>query len=98
MARNRRNPYQGKRRRGGPAAADRPAPIAYTPREPQPPKVFGKPFIVLEAADKSTFVYQDGVWAPHEMTIAECRATCQVTELPQKVKQMTRYEVRCPVE
>lgn len=67
--------------------------------EPKPPVVYGKPFVVLEAADKSTtFIYEGGGWSPHEMTIAQWRVECQVKELPQKVKQMTRYEVRRPIE
>lgn len=97
MARNNRFQTHGKRKGGGTGAA-RPAPLASSSIERRPPKVYGKPFVVLEAADKSTFIYEGGSWVPHSMTIAECRASCQVTELPQKVKQMTRYEVRAPVE
>ena len=63
-----------------------------------PPIQYGKPFILLEDASKNTFGYQGGAWIPHSMTIAECRQDdCQVTELPQKVNNMTRYEVRCPL-
>ena len=61
------------------------------------PTTYGKPYIVLEDADKNTFEYKSGTWIPHAMTIAECRRDCQVKELPQKVKGMTRYEIRCPV-
>jgi hypothetical protein len=58
--------------------------------------VYGKPFIVLEDKDKNTFVYEGGNWVPYSESIAECRKTCQVKELPQRVNQRTRYEVRCP--
>jgi hypothetical protein len=67
-------------------AASRPAPIVY-----------GKPFIVVEDEQKNTFVFQAGAWVPHTASIAECRQTCQVKELPQRVNKMIRYEVRCPV-
>jgi hypothetical protein len=59
--------------------------------------LYGKAFIVLEDAQKQTFVYKSGAWSAFSMSIAECRQDCQVKELPQKVNQMTRYEVRCPV-
>jgi hypothetical protein len=100
MARNNRFQSHGKRNksRGGAAAPPRPPSLAEMAAERGPPTVYGKPFTILEATDKSTFIYKGGAWVPHDMTIAECRATCQVTELPQKVKQMTRYEVRSPVE
>jgi hypothetical protein len=62
-----------------------------------PPTVYGKPFTLLEDTQKTTFIYKNGSWVPHPMTIAEFRESCEVTELPQKVKQMTRYEVRAPV-
>jgi hypothetical protein len=61
------------------------------------PKQYGKPFIVLEDAQKRTFIYKSGAWVPHDRTIAQCRMDCEVKELPQKVNQMTRYEVRCPI-
>lgn len=64
--------------------------------ERQPVVVYGKPFIVLEDKEKNTFVYKAGNWVPHSESIAECRKTCQVKELPQKVNQMTRYEIRSP--
>jgi hypothetical protein len=74
-----------------------------TPREERviperkAPTQYGKPFILLEDANKNTFEYQGGAWVPHTMTIAECREACQVTELPQKVNRMTRYEIRSPL-
>ncbi len=67
------------------------------PFERKPPVVYGKPFVLLEDINKNTFEYKSGAWIPHPLTIAECRQTCQVKELPQKLKQMTRYEVRAPL-
>lgn len=58
--------------------------------------VYGKPFIVLEDKEKNTFIYKAGAWVPHTESIAECRQTCQVKELPQQLNRMTRYEIRCP--
>jgi hypothetical protein len=60
------------------------------------PVVYGKAFIVLEDATKNTFVFKGGAWVAHTASIAECRQSCQVKELPQRVNRMTRYEVRCP--
>lgn len=68
-----------------PAIVERPAPVVY-----------GKPFILLEDAEKNTFIFHAGNWVQHSVSIAECRQTCQVKELPQKLNRMTRYEVRCP--
>jgi hypothetical protein len=65
--------------------------------ERKPPVKYGKPFVVLEDVQKSTFVYQGGQWVRHEKTIAECRADCQVKELSQKINGMTRYEICSPV-
>lgn len=66
------------------------------PVERPAPVVYGKAFIVAENAVKQTFVFQGGAWSPYSSTIAECRRTCLVKELPQKLNNMTRYEVRCP--
>jgi hypothetical protein len=63
----------------------------------KPPVVYGKPFIVMEDEHRNTFVFSGSAWVPHSMSIAECRAECQVKELPQKVNRMTRYEIRLPV-
>ena len=60
--------------------------------------VYGKPFILMEDADKNTFIYRAGAWVPYESSIAECRQTCQVKALPQGVGKMTRYEVRAPID
>jgi hypothetical protein len=65
--------------------------------EIEPSVIYGKPFIVLEDKEKNTFIYQAGNWVPHTESIAECRKTCQVKELPQRVNQMIRYEIRSPV-
>ena len=61
------------------------------------PVTYGKPFVVLEDVQKNTFVFSGGRWQPHTATIAECRIDCQVKELPQKINDMTRYEVCSPV-
>jgi hypothetical protein len=60
------------------------------------PVVYGKAFIVLEDEAKNTFIFKGGAWVAHTASIAECRQSCQVKELPQRVNRMTRYEVRCP--
>jgi len=65
--------------------------------EKKPPVEYGKPFIVLEDDQKSTFIYKGGQWLRHTTTIAECRHDCQVKELPQKINGMTRYEVCSPL-
>jgi hypothetical protein len=70
---------------------------AIVPAEKKAPVVYGKPFIVLEDVHKSTFVYKGGQWINHTATIAECRQSCQVNELPQKINGMTRYEICAPV-
>ncbi len=74
------------------AAAERP-PVRTFDRKP--PVRYGKPFILLEDAQKSTFVYAGTQWVRHTKTIAECRLDCRVKELAQKINGMTRYEV-CP--
>lgn len=66
------------------------------PSERRAPVVYGKPFIVVEDEAKNTFIYKSGEWVPHAATIAECRQTCQVKELPQRVNKMIRYEIRAP--
>ena len=68
-----------------PLLSDRPARVVY-----------GKAFIVAEDEAKNTFVYKAGAWVPYEATIAECKLTCQVKELPQRLGKMIRYEVREP--
>lgn len=68
------------------------------PRILEPKKQYGRPFILMEDANLNTFHYVSGSWVPHDKRIAECRVDCQVTALPQKVNNMTRYEVRPPIE
>ena len=58
--------------------------------------VYGKPFIILEDAEKNTFIYQASAWVPYEASIAQLRLTCLVKVLPQRVGNRTRYEVRFP--
>jgi len=60
--------------------------------------VYGKPFVLLEDSEKNTFIFKTGNWIPYGASIAECRQTCKVKELPQRVNQMIRYEVRAPVD
>jgi hypothetical protein len=65
----------------------------------KPTLVYGKPFVLLEDSKKNTFGYEGGAWVPYAMTIAQCRLdACQVTQLAQKVNNMTRYEVRSPLQ
>jgi hypothetical protein len=66
------------------------------PAERQAAVVYGKPFVVMEDEAKKTFVFKAGSWVEFEFSIAECRQSCQVKQLAQKVNRMTRYEVRCP--
>ncbi|MEX2185301.1 MAG: hypothetical protein WD875_00840 [Pirellulales bacterium] len=95
MARNNRFQSRGKRKgRGGVAPARPPAACA---ADRVAPTVYGDPFVIMEDENKGTFIYKSGAWVAHSMSIAECRESCQVTELPQKVKRMTRYEIREPV-
>lgn len=61
------------------------------------PVEYGKPFIVFEDADRKTFVYQAGEWVEYSSSIGECRRTCRVKELPQRVNGRIRYEVRAPL-
>jgi hypothetical protein len=62
------------------------------------PKQYGKPFVLLEDDAKNTFEFIGGAWAPYSMSIAECRAAGEVTQLAQKVNKMTRYQVRLEVD
>ena len=71
---------------------------ALAPLERKAPTQYGEPFMLIEDHEKNTFEYARGAWVPYALSIAECqRDSCQVKALPQKVKGMTRYEVRCPV-
>ena len=97
MARNRPSHSNHRARTGSLSSSDtrtlrRPPELAQRPE----PVVYGKPFIVLEDEAKNTFVYKGGTWVAHTASMAECRQSCQVKVLPQKVNKMIRYEVRCP--
>ena len=94
MAQKRRFvPTKGPLARQGPTRSlQRPPSISELPAL----VVYGKPFIVAEDENKNTFVFQGGNWVPHGATIAECRQSCQVKELPQRLGRMIRYEVREP--
>ena len=61
------------------------------------PVQYDKPMIVMEDQNKATFVYDGGAWVQHERTMADWRTDCLVKELPQRVRGMIRYEVRCPL-
>ena len=76
------------------AAVTREPPKVY---EKKAPIQYGKPFILLEDPQKNTFEYARGTWVAYAQTIAQCRQIFQVTELPQKVNGMTRYEIRSPL-
>lgn len=70
--------------------------MAVEPIAPPPRVVYGKPIIVAEDAVKNTFIFDGAQWVPYSESIAECRRTCLVKELSQKLKNMTRYEIRRP--
>ena len=70
----------------------RPPELVERPR----PVVYGKPFVIVEDPDKNTFVFKAGEWVAYSASIAECRQTCRVKELPQRVNGRIRYEVRIP--
>jgi hypothetical protein len=96
MAQRKRSYQPPPKRRSGGSASNAPVEPRLPPAK-KVPVVYGKPFILLEDAARNTFEYKAGSWVPYAMSIAQCRATCQVNELPQKVNQMTRYEVRLPL-
>ncbi len=96
MARN--NQFGGKRvkrkaNRDGRGPAVREVPVY----ERKAPVEYGKPFIVMEDPESNTFAYDGSAWVPFSMTMADCKAECQVKTLPQKVNGKTRYEVRLPI-
>jgi hypothetical protein len=61
------------------------------------PKVYGKPFVLLEDEAKNVFEFVGGAWTPYGYSIADCRAGGEVTQLAQKVNKMTRYQVRLEI-
>jgi hypothetical protein len=67
------------------------------PGELAPPTVYGEPIMVLEDAEKKTFIFEGGQWVPHSATISEYRQSSLVKQLPQRIKGRIRYEIRSPV-
>jgi hypothetical protein len=61
------------------------------------PKRYGAPFVLLEDDAKQTFEFVGGAWVPYSLSIADCRAGGEVTQLAQKVNKMTRYQVRLEI-
>lgn len=94
-----KNRFTPNRRKGGslPTAGTRSLRRAPDVLDLPQQVTYGKPIIVVEDAEKKTFVYQAGEWVEYSASIAECRLTCQVKELPQRINGRTRYEVRVPV-
>jgi len=92
-----KNRFGNNKRRGPRNSTSEPRGLRPPPEpiERQAPPVYGKAFVVLEDEQKNTFVFKAGAWVPHSASIAECRRTCQVKELPQRVNRMIRYEIRC---
>lgn len=93
MAQKHRFHNQRGGRRDGPRL-ERPPLVPYVPK---PPVEYGKPVMILEDTARSTFEFKGGAWIPFAKSIAQCRLDCIVKELPQKINQMTRYEVRFPL-
>jgi|SRR5689334_3179540 hypothetical protein len=97
MPQKRRHVQPNKRQQASrPSDSPRSQLASIGPVERTEPTVYGKPFIVTEDAAKNTFYFHGGAWVPYEESIAECRRTCLVKELPQKLNNRTRYEVRRP--
>jgi len=98
MARNNQFGGGGKRTAKRQARSERGTVVRETPvYERKEPVEYGKPFIVMEDSEMNTFAYDGSAWVPFNMTMADCKAKCQVKALPQKVNGKTRYEVRSPV-
>jgi hypothetical protein len=98
MPQKRRYQQPNKRQAASRPASDtrRSMLVPLVPIERVAPTVYGKPFIVAEDAAKNTFIFQTSAWVPYHESIADARLTCLVKELPQKLNNMTRYEVRVP--
>jgi hypothetical protein len=97
MAKKRRH-YQRQKNAQQFAVPAATAPVQRGPAPQRKARVeYDRPFILLEDGNKETFEFKAGQWARHAMTIAECRESCIVKELPQKVNGMTRYEIRYPL-
>jgi hypothetical protein len=98
MPPNRRPAKPNKRQqasRGNPETRRNSAPLV--PVAPVARVVYGKAIVIAEDANKNTFYFDGAAWVPYSDSIAECRRSCLVKELPQRVKDMTRYEIRPPV-
>jgi hypothetical protein len=91
-----RNRFSNNRNRPNRGLRRAPVERAVIP-QPKPPKIYGKPFIILEDEQKNAFKYGNGAWLPYPMTILQCRQEGVVEQLPQKINGMTRYEVRLPL-
>lgn len=89
-----RSHYKRARRTDSPRPERMEKPAPYVPT---PPVTYGKPVLVLEDATRQTFEFKGGTWVPFPLSIAECRRDCLVKQLPQKINNMTRYEVRLPL-
>lgn len=62
------------------------------------PKLYGKPYVVMEDDRKQTFIFDGGAWVAYSRSIAQCREEqCQVKQLSQRVNKMTRFEVSDPL-
>jgi hypothetical protein len=94
-----RNQYTaGKKTRKSPANDGRTNIVREAPVYQRKEKVqYGKPFIVMEDAEKNTYAYNGSAWVPYGMSMADCLVHCEVKVLPQKVNGKTRYEVRAPL-
>ena len=97
MPPNRRPAKPNKRQQASRNSPEsRRASVPIVPVVPVAVPVYGKAVVVAEDAAKNTFYFDGSAWMPYTESIAECRKTCLVKELPQKLKNMTRYEVRRP--
>ena len=92
-----RNHHRGGRRQTphSPSRASGPRPVP-APFEKKPPVVYDKPFVLLEDAQKNVFIFKAGQLIQHAKKIAEYRQDSRVKELPQKINDLTRYEIQCP--
>jgi hypothetical protein len=97
MARKHQQFQKRRKPSGGGVRRSEPPREAPVPLERKPPVQYGKAFIILEDRNKNTFEYANGAWIPYAMSIAQCKKDCQVKELPQKVNDKTRYEIRAPL-
>ncbi len=87
-----------QRRNSPPQAASLGSAAAPLVVEKPRPVVYGKPFLVLEDSHKKVFVIQGAQLVPHDKSIAAYRSDSQVTEMAQKIKGLTRYEIRAPLD